>query len=257
MIILIGIGLFIVLVGISCVAMPRDWASVLGLDPSNESLPRMVGFGLMFVGAMCMMVLAINGQLGGGDGSGALGGIHPKPPAIFEGTESSCVSGDCIDGVGVLQIGTGSKYEGQFKAGTPHGHGVITLKTGAVYKGALENGELTGQGRFDYSKDEYYEGEFKQGKKVGYGRMRFSDGSQWTGGFDDDSPAGDGVFLDQQGVAREGRFENGEFLATGAVIEPLDFSGQDPEVLQNSESEIIDSEIVSEQNDVQDFFVEE
>lgn len=59
---------------------------------------------------------------------------------------AKCVKGDCKDGLGILVLREGYKYDGQFKEGRFHGYGTLTHSNGGKYEGGWRRGEYHGQG---------------------------------------------------------------------------------------------------------------
>ncbi len=61
--------------------------------------------------------------------------------------QNGCISGDCINGVGVyIYKGGTARYEGQFRNGKAHGKGVIKYANGESYVGQFADGYFNGEG---------------------------------------------------------------------------------------------------------------
>ena len=80
----------------------------------------------------------------------------------------------------------GSKYDGEWKNGNPHGFGISILSNGDKYIGYFKNGHMHGKGKLSKNNGAYYLGEFKNGKKDGKGEEYKADGRILEGTFKDD-----------------------------------------------------------------------
>ena len=60
--------------------------------------------------------------------------------------QQSCVSGDCIDGYGCLQLDSGEKYYGNFREGDFNGYGILLWNSAHKYIGYWRNGKMHGKG---------------------------------------------------------------------------------------------------------------
>ncbi|MCB0448103.1 MAG: hypothetical protein KDD03_11445, partial [Gelidibacter sp.] len=85
-------------------------------------------------------------------------------------TETSCISGNCTDGFGVLKTST-STITGFFAAGKANGYGKEVYDDGSGhYEGKFGSGVRSGFGLYYWnSTQQYYIGEWKHGKQHGYG----------------------------------------------------------------------------------------
>lgn len=63
------------------------------------------------------------------------------PALLFAG---KCVEGDCQNGTGYVEYLDGSKYEGQFKNGLPHGKGVLYEFHTWCHEGTFKKGHMHG-----------------------------------------------------------------------------------------------------------------
>ena len=85
-------------------------------------------------------------------------------------------------GFGILEFQYGSKYEGYWKNGLPHGHGnYLNPGTNEVFSGFWENGLRHGKGTMIFRNKEKYEGEWIKDKPMGWGVFLFSNGNTFTG----------------------------------------------------------------------------
>lgn len=101
-------------------------------------------------------------------------------------TSSQCVSGDCVNGFGVMKFPDGGTYEGSFKT---------TL--------------LNGFGYYYYPEGGNYTGEFVNNTMQGTGAKVASDGSNYYGGFSNNYQHGIGIYENKDG-AWAYQWENGE-----------------------------------------------
>ena len=58
----------------------------------------------------------------------------------------------------------GSKYDGDWKNGEPHGIGIMDFSNGAKYEGYWKDGKFHGKGVFSYSNGIIHDGEFEEGE---------------------------------------------------------------------------------------------
>lgn len=93
----------------------------------------------------------------------------------------TCVSGDCVDGIGRWVKPNGAWYDGPFARGLPHGRGVDTDAEGRVYVGPFVHGSREGEAFY-----------------------RWPDGSTWVGLWRDNQPVAPGVYTDETGASRPG-----------------------------------------------------
>jgi len=94
----------------------------------------------------------------------------------------------------------GSKYEGGWKDGKPHGWGKYTFPDDSNYEGEYRNGKRNGQGILIFPNGEKYEGEFRDGKRHGHGTYTKPDGSQYVGEWKDDKRHGEGTNINKTGL---------------------------------------------------------
>lgn len=60
--------------------------------------------------------------------------------------KAECVSGNCVDGTGVMKFANGDLYVGDFKLGAPHGSGMIKYTNGDQFMGTFKYGKKHGIG---------------------------------------------------------------------------------------------------------------
>ncbi len=75
--------------------------------------------------------------------------------AAISAVVSTCISGDCVDGAGVMEYRQDGEllrtYVGAFRDGRAHGRGTITFADGDVYAGAWTAGERRGIGVYHHA----------------------------------------------------------------------------------------------------------
>jgi hypothetical protein len=133
-----------------------------------------------------------------------------------------------MSGKGVLEVGDGSVYEGEFKENRPEGVGVFTYPNGDVYRGSFVNGKLEGKGSILFSNQTRYEGEARAGLANGQGRMEFVTGDVYEGQFVTGKYHGEGKFRYASGDHYEGEFVSGMFHGTGTFTwkDGVQYTGQ-------------------------------
>lgn len=106
--------------------------------------------------------------------------------------ETGCVSGDCLDGFGIYFFLDGSKYQGIFTEGAPHGPGVLFQPNGERYVGGFRAEKPHGKGTL-YRKDETrVQGVWEEGRFV---RPDFQRGSAGEGCIAGDCKNGWGLYV--------------------------------------------------------------
>jgi hypothetical protein len=153
-----------------------------------------------------------------------LGVILINSPSFSQ--EEGCISGDCLNGKGVIVYSAGEKYEGEFKNGKRHGKGVYTWTQGEMkgsrYEGEYFEGQRHGKGKLVLSTGKTYTGEFKNGKYDGKGIIIWTDGDlkgcKYDGDFKEDERTGDGTFYYADGRKYVGQFKDGKFEGEGTMF---------------------------------------
>ena len=84
-------------------------------------------------------------------------------PVLSFGAEGKCITGDCVNGKGVVEYPDGAQYSGEFKEGNRHGSGALVSENGKRYEGGWTNDLQNGQGTLITLGGEKYVGEFKDG----------------------------------------------------------------------------------------------
>lgn len=155
-------------------------------------------------------------------------------PAVVQ---SGCISGNCNDGLGTYGYPDGSKYEGFFKNGQPHGDGVFSYLNGDIYKGSFLFGFPNGKGEMSESGGKTYQGFWKEGEFIGnkiespsgwgcikgdcesgYGTYLFEDGSVYTGTFFQGQPHGKGILQYKSGDRYDGEVAKSQLNGFGTLI---------------------------------------
>lgn len=165
------------------------------------------------------------------------------PPVELKELSRQCISGDCVDGFGVLEmkinIGTNT-YWGNFKEGKYHGFGKLTQMLSrterAYYDGHWDMGVRSGRGTYFNGKDKLYIGQWKNDVREGRGSYFFgvkdwtenkysehwlSDNVEnYTGDFVNDLYQGKGTYRWPDGQKYVGEFFANDKHGPGTFIYP-------------------------------------
>ena len=149
--------------------------------PTGEGVVSSVPTGVKMIGKFT------DGKL---DGEGTI--IMQNEGQSFKGILKDGV----LNGLGILEIDRGFKYEGNFKESRPKGVGKYMFKDGRtciikqaeydnavdfancfdlykrkIYKGEWDNSNFNGKGTFYFADGRRYEGDFEEGEMHGYGKL--------------------------------------------------------------------------------------
>jgi len=142
--------------------------------------------------------------------------------------------GTLQNGVGMLLLKDGNRYEGELKGGLMHGQGkkiypdgrtfegefnegqtwngtgVYTHQSGDIYEGELRAGKMHGKGKLTCLDGRTQEGEFREGMFYsGFGSIRNKDGSVYVGFHEKGARWGQGKLTYADGLSVEGEFRRG------------------------------------------------
>ena len=123
------------------------------------------------------------------------------------------------DGVHVVTLDDGSRYEGEIKNDRRNGHGVMTWVNGDRYDGEWKDGERTGRGVITWASGSRYDGEWKDDRANGHGVMTWASGDEYDGEWKDDERTGRGVMVLASGDGCDGEWRDGKLVGTGTGIQ--------------------------------------
>lgn len=105
---------------------------------------------------------------------------------LMSNNSTTCVVGNCTNGIGVYVYKSGATYMGTFRNGKREGFGTLYFKNGNQYIGEFYNNNYHGLGSYIWSEYNYYMGFYKNGKQEGEGVMYYNKESfkagQWVNG---------------------------------------------------------------------------
>lgn len=93
------------------------------------------------------------------------------------GSDTNCISGDCINGYGTYQFSSGNKYTGNFKNYKREGEGVFYFVNGEKFEGTFRNNEKI-SGTYYYSIGATYKGTYDDNGNEYNGTVTSSSGFQ-------------------------------------------------------------------------------
>jgi hypothetical protein len=148
---------------------------------------------------------------------------------VLQEISRACVSGDCQEGYGTLEITTNvgkNLYRGSFKEGKYHGNGkleeMLTVTTRAYYDGNWDMGIRSGRGTYWNGEGNLYIGQWRNDKREGQGSYFFGvkdwtpnkysefwlseNVENYTGGFQNDLYHGQGTYRWPDGQKYVGEF---------------------------------------------------
>ena len=120
-------------------------------------------------------------------------------------------------GKGTLTRKDGSKYEGTWKKGVPHGKGKRKYINGDLYEGEWRNFKRHGRGTFKshYGLKYLYVGEWKNNNHHGKGTVTFVDGEKYIGQWKNNSKHGKGANTWPNGDKYVGGWKNDQMHGKG------------------------------------------
>jgi hypothetical protein len=130
---------------------------------------------------------------------------------------AQCLSGNCMNGKGVMKFSSGAVYSGDFIGGKIHGQGVLDFTNGNRYSGEWQNGIREGQGKMAFKNGNVYEGTFVHNRMTGYGTMVYGNGDRFQGNWVSDQPHGKGKYKFKTKEQYDGDFSQGKFEGQGTM----------------------------------------
>ena len=125
--------------------------------------------------------------------------------------DGKCLEGNCENGKGTFEYGTGLKYVGDWQNGKEHGQGRMTMTNGSTYEGEYKDGRPHGYGIYHLWDGSKYDGEWQDGLAEGHGLETKPNGSSYEGHWRNGLPNGYGVSTYGGGEDKEGYWVDGEF----------------------------------------------
>ncbi len=149
--------------------------------------------------------------------------------------QAGCLSGDCYNGSGTFAYIDGSRYEGSFRKGKPHGRGTFHYPNGERYSGEMQAGVPHGRGALYKANGEALEGQWLDGEFLGgqnasgkgcisgdcqngHGTYIFKDGNKYIGSFKNGLPHGRGSVFYANGERYEGEMGKAQFNGYGTLF---------------------------------------
>lgn len=115
-------------------------------------------------------------------------------------------------GTGYLVFADGTRYDGPFVNGAPHGQGIKVWANGDRYEGNFVMGHMSGQGTITFKEDgTTYSGMWVNDHRDGQGTCRFGNGATYEGQWRNDKFEGQGKYVSPEGNVLEGTFRNGVY----------------------------------------------
>ena len=176
------------------------------------------------------------------DNQGAiLATMFPEALEEDDGTniQSGCISGDCINGIGIFAYADGSKYEGEFYQGKPDGNGSFYYANEDTFVGTFKKGYKHGKGIYQKMDGSQTVGEWRDGEYQGNtianasktgcisGNCKDGEGvyvyknktAKYIGSFKDGVPYGQGKVAYSNGEEYNGNWVNGAFDGIGTLYQ--------------------------------------
>lgn len=117
----------------------------------------------------------------------------------------------------IKKEGKKTLYDGEFKDSRFSGMGTLNLPSGAKYEGNFKAGQVNGYCKeYSVNKD-IYEGNFNMGIKEGKGKYTFKNKDTYNGSFKGDLPGGYGVLSLTNGNVYKGNFVEGIIHGKGEI----------------------------------------
>jgi hypothetical protein len=140
-----------------------------------------------------------------------------------------CISGDCVNGLGIQVEPDGVKYTGNFKGGRKHGRGEQVWPNGTRYVGDFVYEHMLGSGTIYYPNGEVYIGMVHGGKRQGKGQNTWPNGTSYEGDWMNNEMEGTGILRYPSGTRYEGTFKASKREGTGTQYQAdnnISYSGK-------------------------------
>ena len=132
-----------------------------------------------------------------------------------------CKSGNCKNGIGVMQYESNDVYSGNFLNGMRNGKGVYTSVSGSVFDCEWVNDLQQGNGIYTNANNDKYIGQFFQGNKEGKGIYTFGNGNIYDGNWKNDDYYVSEVVNGNRAIGREQAKSLGKFFKLLPGLFPL------------------------------------
>lgn len=134
--------------------------------------------------------------------------------------EGSCVSGNCVNGIGTFVFKNGVKSIGTWKDGRLwSGTGLLIYENKDAYYGGVQDNLADGKGKTTYANGKIFKGTFSHGKTTdGEGYLYFlSDSSKYEGTLVNGKFNGIGSYTLSNGTKFSGTFVDGDLTGNGKL----------------------------------------
>jgi hypothetical protein len=132
----------------------------------------------------------------------------------------TCITGNCINGLGTFIYSDGDKYIGEFKDGEQHALGTYTWLNGEKYVGQFLNDKKNGQGTYTWPDGSKYVGQFLNDEESGQGTHTWPNGSKYVGQWLNGKQNGQGTHTFPEGDKFVGEYKDGKRHGQGTYIWP-------------------------------------
>jgi hypothetical protein len=135
--------------------------------------------------------------------------------------DGQVVSGNVLDGEGVMKWGDAGQYDGEWMYGLPHGLGIYSDSFGNVYAGEFKLGFFWGSGSYESASYNYrFDGQYIMGRRHGQGLIDYGQGRTYSGQWVLDQMHGIGQYTMTKQYYYQGMMKNNMFNGQGVLTTP-------------------------------------